>query len=213
MSTADEKPAPSANVLTITRPTATRSASNQSIEVLSTIEDVDSTHSLSPTHSSRNEKSLERETSPFSPFYNPAPTRYSLEKNKSESKQNINVINSSSYDTDVEACLTPQKTDATCGGKVSLLKSKSRGDMECTVWPGQNALKQKKKAMRRERGKHLMCCGWMAGLNKKTKIWVKVLIALVVVGIAVGVGVGVSRAVGGGVWKNQDAANSPINES
>jgi hypothetical protein len=203
MSATNEKTGVPTNVLTINRPTAARQASNQSIEVLSTIEDVDSTHSLSPTHSTRNEKSLERETSPFSPFYNPAPTRYSLEAQKSESKQNITT-----YDTDVEACLTPQKTEATCG-RASLLKNKSRSDMDCTVWPGQKALKQKKKAMRKQKGKHLMCCGWMAGLDRKTKIWVKVLIALLVIGAAVGVGVGISRAVGGGVWKKGNA-NAPI---
>ena len=66
-----------------------------------------------------------------------------------------------------------------------------------------------KKAMRKQKGKHLMCCGWMAGLDRKTKIWVKVLIALLVVGAAVGVGVGISRAVGGGVWKKGND-NTPI---
>lgn len=210
MSTLEEKSVPSTNVLTINRPSATRSASNQSIEVLSTIDDVDSTHSVTPSHSLRNEKSFDREASPFSPFYSPNPTRYSLEKNKSESKQNINVIPVTSYDTDVEAGLTPQRTTNTCGGKMSLLQSKSRGDIECTVWPGQNALKQKKKAMRRERGKHLMCCGWMSSLSRKNRIYAKILIALIIVGIAIGVGVGISRSVGGGVWKNKDNANAPI---
>ena len=91
---------------------------------------------------------------------------------------------------------------------MGLLKSKT-GNVECQVWPGQRAMKMKKKAMRREKAKYMMC-GCMAGLDKRTKIWVKVLIALVVVGLAVGVGVGVSRAVGGGVWKNSTNANSPI---
>lgn len=202
MSAIDEKSAavPPANVLTITRPANSRQPSNQSIEVLSTIEDVDSTHSLSPTRS-HNEKSHERETSPFSPFYNPAPTRYSLEAQKSESKQNINVINAA-YDTDVEA-LTPHTTK-----NLGLFKSKS-GNPECTVWPGQDAMKKKKKAMRRERNKHTVC-GCMAGLDKRTKIWIKVLIALLVIGTAVGVGVGVSKAVGGGVWKSSNNSNAPI---
>lgn len=204
MSAINEKSAaaPITNVLTITRPTNVRQASNQSIEVLSTIEDVDSTHSLSPTHTSHNEKSLERETSPLSPFYNPAPTRYSLEAQKSESKQNINVIHAN-YDTDIEA-LTPAQTTSHAG----IFKSKS-GNPECTVWPGQQAMKMKKKAMRREKSKH-MVCGCMAGLDKRTKTWIKVLIALIVVGTAVGVGVGVSKAVGGGVWKSQNNVNAPI---
>ena len=64
--------------------------------------------------------------------------------------------------------------------------------------------------MRKARGEDLICCGCMTALNKKTKLWVKILIALVVVGIAVGVGVGVSRAVGGGVWKDKEQSNVPI---
>jgi hypothetical protein len=206
MSAVDEKPAAasSTNVLTITRPSNARQNSNQSIDVLSTIEDVDSTHSLSPTQTSHNEKSLDHETSPFSPFYNTAPSRYSLEAQKSESKQNINVINSA-YDTDVEA-LTPQPTK-----NAALFKSKS-GNPECTVWPGQNAMKMKKKAMRRERNKHNVC-GCMAGLDKRTRIWIKVVIALLVIGTAVGVGVGVSKAVGGGVWKSSNNVNAPIDSS
>lgn len=212
MSTAEEKPDASNNVLTITRPAAaSRAPSNQSIDILTTIEDVGSTHSLSPTQStSRNEKSIERETSPFSPFYNPGPTRQSLEKAKSESRQNINVIKNP-YDTDLEAAsLAPQKTTNTCGGKISSLTSKTREDLECQVWPGQSELKQKRKQMRRAKGEDLMCCGCMARLNKKTKIWVKILIALVIASVAVGVGVGVSRAVGGGVYKDKDNPNAPI---
>jgi hypothetical protein len=203
MSTMDEKSAevPTTNVLTINRPVNTRQASNQCIEVLSTIEDVDSTHSLSPTQTSHNEKSLERETSPLSPFYNPAPTRYSLEAQKSESKQNINIINAA-YDTDVEA-LTPYTTNN------AGLFTKRSGNPECTVWPGQNAMKMKKKAMRRERSKHMLC-GCMASLDKRTRIWIKVVIAVLVIGTAIGVGVGVSKAVGGGVWKSSTNANAPI---
>jgi len=213
MSTFVETKEPVVNVLTITRPSIANQASSQ-VDVLRTIEDVDSTHSLTPTLTrSHDEKaSLEQKTTAFSPFYNPTPTRYSLEAQKSESKQNINVI-SAAYDTDVEACLTPQKTEASCS-KAGLLKAKcGKGmDMDCTVWPGQKAMKMKKKAMRRERGKHDLC-GCMAGMNRKTKIWIKVLIALVIVGAAVGVGVGVSRAVGGGVWKNNQNSNAPIKGS
>jgi len=176
---------------------------------LSTIEDNESTNSLTPTHT-QNEKSLERETSAFSPFYNPNPTRLSLEAQKTESKQNINVI-SSAYDTDVEACLTEQKTQASCS-KSGLLRTKTSKELDCTVWPGQKAMKQKKKAMRRERGKHNIC-GCMAGMNKKTQIWIKVLIALLVVGAATGIGIGVSKAVGGGVWKNSSTSNAPIKGS
>ncbi|KAB8304506.1 hypothetical protein EYC80_003894 [Monilinia laxa] len=173
------------NVLTINRPSPSRTQSNQS--VLSTIEDVDSTHSLSPSQTRHEKSSLAQETSPFSPFYNPNPTRYSLEAQKSSSKQNIAV-----YDTDVEAYLTPQQTT-----KSGLLtKAKTGATQECTVWPGQQQMKRKKKAMKHDRISAGIC-GCMAGFDRKTRIWIKVLIALVVVALAVGVGVGISRAVGG----------------
>lgn len=204
----DEKSAPaSKNILTITRPVPTRQPSNQSMGILSTIEDVESTHSLTPTHTRHNEKSLDRETSPFSPFYNPTPTRYSLEAQKSESKQNINVIQSSPYDTDLEACLSPQLT--TKSGNMGLLKTRT-GNVECAVWPGQKALKQKKKAERRERGTFMMCGGCMAGLSNRARLFVKVAVVLLVIGTAIGVGLGVSKAVGGGIWKSSTNANSPI---
>jgi hypothetical protein len=154
---------------------------------------------------------LERDSSPFSPFYDPPPSRYSLEKAKSESRQHINVIGSP-YDTDIEAqSLAPQKTTNTCGGKMSLLKSKSRGDLECAMWPGQKEMQQKKKEMRKARGQHLMCCGSLAAMNKKSKIWIKILIALFIIGAVVGISVGVSKAVGGGVWKNKHDSNAPLN--
>ncbi|CAD6441974.1 c361a0c2-5094-496b-a3b8-25f7277fa4e8 [Sclerotinia trifoliorum] len=187
------------NVLTINRPTPSRTQSNQS--VLSTIQDVDSTHSLSPSQTRYEKNSLSQETSPLSPFYNPNPTRYSLEAQKSSSKQNI-----TSYDTDVEACLTPQQTTKSGG---LLMKAKTGATQECTVWPGQQQMKRKKKAMKQDR-MSAGICGCMAGFDKKTRVWIKVLIALVVIALAVGVGVGVSRAVGGGVWKNSQSTNTAI---
>jgi len=70
-------------------------------------------------------------------------------------------------------------------------------------------MKRKKKMMRKERGRQALC-GWMAGMPKKTQIWIKIGIALLVIGAAIGIGVGVSRAVGGGIWKNKNDSNSPI---
>ncbi|ESZ94962.1 hypothetical protein SBOR_4645 [Sclerotinia borealis F-4128] len=186
------------NVLTINRPTPSRAQSNQS--VLSTIEDVDSTHSLSPTQTRYEKSNISQETSPLSPFYNPNPTRYSLEAQKTASKNNIPL-----YDTDVEACLTPQQT--TKSGLLS--KAKTGATQECTVWPGQQQMKRKKKAMKQDRISAGIC-GCMASFDRKTRIWIKVLIALIVVALAVGVGVGISRAVGGGVWKNSQSTNTAI---
>ncbi|PQE34006.1 hypothetical protein CJF32_00002888 [Rutstroemia sp. NJR-2017a WRK4] len=186
------------NILTITRPTPSRQPSSQSI--LSTIEDVSisSTHTLSPTatHTAADEKMSTPAS--VSPFYNPSPTRYSLEASKSSSKQHIAI---SSYETDVEACLTPQQT--TLGVSTNTLSK------ECTVWPGQKQMKRKKKAMKFERGRQGVC-GCMAGLDRKTKIWVKVLMALLVIGLAVGVGVGISKAVGGGIWKSDKSTNTAL---
>lgn len=207
MSAVNEKSEPSTNVLTITRSTPSHQPSSQGVDILSTIEDNESTNSLTPTPT-QNEKTPEREASALSPFYNPNPTRLSLEAQKSESKQNINVVQSG-YDTDVEACLTPQKTMASSSRGGGLLKLKSSNDIDGTVWPGQKAMKAKKKTMRKQRNKQGIC-GCMAGLDRKTRIWIKIVIGLVVVGGAIGVGIGISKAVGGGVWKSKSHSNAPI---
>jgi hypothetical protein len=151
----------------------------KAVNILPTIEDADSAHSMTPSLTptlTRNEK----EASPFSTT--------GLNVPNSESKQNIN-----SYDSDVEACLT--------GSSANVLQSSvnSKGKNDCTVWPGKQALKAQKKAARRQRG-----CNPMRNLSKRTRIWVKLFIALLVIGIAVGIGIGVSKAVGGGVWSSLD---------
>lgn len=56
---------------------------------------------------------------------------------------------------------------------------------------------EKSHEMERNKG-----CSPLRKLNKKQKIWVKILIAMIIVGAAIGIGVGVSKAVGAGVWKN-----------
>ncbi|QSZ29600.1 hypothetical protein DSL72_004116 [Monilinia vaccinii-corymbosi] len=189
-----------ANVLTLHRPSPSRAQSNHS--VLSTIEDVDSNHSLSPSQTRQEKSGLSsQETSAFSPFYNPNPTRYSLDAQKSSSKQNIAI-----YDTDVEASLTPQPTTKSGG---ALTKAKTGATQECSVWPGQQQMRRKKKAMKHERISAGIC-GCMAGFDSKTRVWIKILIALVVIALAVGVGVGISRAVGGGVWRSSQSTNTAI---
>jgi hypothetical protein len=170
----------------ITSPQNLRLPSNRS-DVLPTIEDVDSTHSLTPTLTrSASRSNDDRETSPLSPFYSHPTTRHSLEAQKSESKQNINV-----YESDVEACLTESKAN------VLHTRVASRSAKDCSVWPGQRTLKEQKKAARRQNG-----CNPMRNLSKRTRFWIKILIGLLVVGLAVGIGVGISKAVGGGVWKS-----------
>ena len=63
--------------------------------------------------------------------------------------------------------------------------------------------------MRKERGKQALC-GWMAGMPKKTQMWIKISIALLVIGAAIGIGIGVSKAVGGGVWRDKSTSNAPL---
>lgn len=169
----DEKSKPNTTGLTITRPSPARQGSGAHIAIMSTIEDIDSTHSLSPPPSARNEKSMDHEN----PFYNPT---------SGESKQNIN-INHSSYD--LEAGLTPQKTE--CSGRSGLLMMKSRCD---PAWPNRQELKQRKKAAKRERA----CCSMWAGMSKKNRGVITTVVVLFFLAAAIGVGVGISKRVGGG---------------
>ncbi|KAI9880272.1 MAG: hypothetical protein M1830_004391 [Pleopsidium flavum] len=117
---------------------------------------------------------------PFSAFYCHPTTRTSFEQLKNESKTHIQV-----YEMDLEAAHSRKSL------------AQSREPKECSVWPGRNTLKKQSL---------LACKGnrWnpMRKLNKRQKLWAKILIALVIVGAAVGIGVGISKAVGGGVWKS-----------
>lgn len=205
------------NLVELTRPVPASQLSSNSVDVQQQQQqptaEVDSARSITATTVSRTEKSLdEREASPFSPFYNPAPTRTSLEERRS-SKANINIVTLStsknSYETDLETGLEQLKATRSGGGS-NLLKENQRRStsQDCTVWPGRAALKKKKKEMKRQE-KRKGVCGCMAGLSKRTKIWVKILILCVVVGVVTGVGIGISKAVGGGVWKN-GSHNAPI---
>ncbi len=52
----------------------------------------------------------------------------------------------------------------------------------------------------------------MRKLNKRQKLWAKIIIALLIVGAAVGIGIGISKAVGAGVWKSTNE-QAPIGNS
>ena len=78
------------------------------------------------------------------------------------------------------------------------------------MWPGQSELKKKKKDMRKARGNDLMCCGCLAGMDQKKKIYMKVVIILVVIGTVIGVSVGVTKAVGGGVFRSNHNPSAPL---
>ncbi|KAG9246154.1 hypothetical protein BJ878DRAFT_307420 [Calycina marina] len=179
---------PTTNGLTIDHPSTPPHALNPS--KVPTVNDQESTHTLTPPNSISHTNNNEKASTPF----------YAVPATQSESKQEINI-----YEHDVEA------------GNLSLANTKTKNTIrdirshnDNAVWPGQIALKRKKKLMRKERGKQALC-GWMAGMPKKTQVWIKILIAAVVIGAAIGIGIGVSKAVGGGVWKNKNSSNAPIN--
>jgi hypothetical protein len=171
-----EVPAP---VLTITRPTATRNTSSN--HYFSTIDEMDDT----PPSTSHNEK---------------FPSPYlSTVKTATDSKQNINK---NSFDCDMEAGLSVQRTDAGIS-KTSLIKSKSCGAEQ---WP--NRFVEQKK-MKRERRRDRACCACWGEMSKKQRTLVLTVVFLLVVGAAIGVGVGVSKRVGGGVV-TKEGTNTPL---
>ncbi|KAH0542221.1 hypothetical protein FGG08_003343 [Glutinoglossum americanum] len=150
--------------------------------MLPTIDDVDSTKTLTPT-TSHLEKGDSNDPCASSPFYCHPTTRYSFEVQKSEMKPIV-----SSEEVDLE-----------CGiGKTSV-ECHNTPRKDCSVWPGKHTL-----IARRRQAKKRDMCNPMRGLTKKQKLCMKILIALLVVAAAVGIGVGISRAVGGGVWKNNN---------
>ena len=163
------------------------------MRVLSTIEDIDSTHSVSPPPSVHNEKPAEAQAARFS-FYKSSVTN----EPKSESKQNINVC-----DTDIEA-LAPQLTEAG-SSNVGLVKNKSKC-CGAEAWPSPQELKKKRRA---EKRRQMKCCGCWVDLSKRTKSLLLLLIGLTIVALATGLGVGLSRRVGGGVYSH-GSPNAPI---
>jgi len=176
--------------LTIEPPQPVRKPSRT--QILSTIEDVDSIQDDTPNLT----PSVTRHDNghPFSPFYSHSKTRLSIEAEKSESKVNLSHV----YESDPEACLMDSKNNILYSTRTN------RSTNDCTVWPGQRALKQQRKALKRQHG-----CGPWRRLNKNTRVWLKVLIGLVIIGVAVAVGLGISKAVGGGVWKSSVNTNAP----
>lgn len=120
---------------------------------------------------------------PFSAFYSHPTTRTSFEQHKSESKSHIKV-----YEQDLEA-----------GSQTFSSSDIPRPTKE---YLGTETRKGAKKNLCTQQNN-----GWspLRRLNKKQRLSVKILICLVVVGAAVGIGIGISRAVGAGVWKNNNS--------
>lgn len=122
-----------------------------------------------------------RSSHPFSAFYLHPTTRTSFEQHKSESKVHIRT-----QEQDLEAASS------------TFPSSEVTRDSE--VWPCKQQLKKRALIMKRSRG-----CSPLSGLTQTQRIWVKLLIALVVIGAAVGIGIGISKAVGAGVWQNNNS--------
>jgi hypothetical protein len=179
------------------------------VDALSTIEDAEPTRSWSPatTLSPDGKTGL----NPFSPFYSPSPTRLSLDAQKSESRRGITPIDTAAaaYNADLEAGSTPPTSASSLGP--SPLKGRAEKvenqNLHCAVWPSPRALRLKRKTMRREKARYMLC-GWTAGMSGRTRALIKVAMAMLLVGAAVGVAIGISKAVGGGVWRSSEATNA-----
>lgn len=152
------------NFLTINRPSPSRQTSGTH---LTTIHDVDSTHSLSPPATPNNdEKHLE--------------TTY------------VTPRDDDHMYADLEAQgLTSQKTQASQSG-LSALNSKCQSRMD-SAWPGRKHVKQQRKMAKLRRSQ----CGCWAGLSKLYKSLIITAVILAVLGIAMGIGFGLSGKVGG----------------
>jgi hypothetical protein len=150
--------------------------------MLPTIDDVDSTQTLTPTNSHL-EKKDSNDPSASSPFYCHPTTRYSFDVQKSEMKPIV-----STEEIDLEYGVGKTSVEYHHGPR-----------KDCSVWPGKHTLMARKRQAKK-RG----MCNPMASLTKQQKLFAKILIALLVVAAAVGIGVGISRAVGAGVWKNNN---------
>ncbi|RKF62461.1 hypothetical protein OnM2_033060 [Erysiphe neolycopersici] len=73
------------------------------------------------------------------------------------------------------------------------------------MWPNRHDLKQKRKAIKRERA----CCIWWADLSRKQRGVISTIVILVVLGAGLSVGFGISKCVGGGVVSSR-GPNAPV---
>ncbi|KAI0999386.1 hypothetical protein K3495_g8809 [Podosphaera aphanis] len=150
---------------------------------ISTIEEVDSTHS-SPCLRPQ-ENLLDRRSSSFN----------------SESKQKYPTAQNS-FEGDLEAQkFAIQQSQATVS-QTGLLNNKQTSD---PMWPNRQELKRRRKASKRERA----CCACWAGLSKKQRSIISTMIILVVLGAGFGVGFGISKCVGGGIISSE-GNNFPV---
>ncbi|MCJ1306447.1 hypothetical protein MMC25_000089 [Agyrium rufum] len=144
-------------------------------------------------------------THPFSAFYSHPTTRTSFEQLKSTSRTAIisekdlenGLYNPSTNDLSREHALP--STSSSVPSSMYKAPTSNHNTKPCTVWPGPKQLMQRSREMQRAR-----VCHPLRNLTQKQRLWAKILIALIIIGAAVAIGVGISKAVGGGVWKNNN---------
>lgn len=73
------------------------------------------------------------------------------------------------------------------------------------VWPCKRQMREKQLA--RKKGRR---CDPLGRLSRKQKMVVQAIVVLLLIAAVTGLGVGISKAVGGGVFKNNNNSNAPI---
>lgn len=86
--------------------------------------------------------------------------------------------------------------------KTGLLCNKTKFD---PMWPNRQDLKQRKRALKRERA---YCACW-AGMSKKKRGIISTIVIIVILGAGLSVGFGISKRVGGRVVNSQ-GTNTPL---
>ena len=137
-------------------------------------------------------------SNPFSAFYSHPTTRTSFEQLR-QSHSHLPPAPPPACQTgspDLEACdqyLPPPPPGFRPSFDPSMTGASSLGPRKpCTVWPGNEHFRMKRKEMKRSRG-----CWPLNTMGKWQRRALQVLIVLCIIGLAVGVGVGISLKEGG----------------
>jgi len=117
---------------------------------------------------------------PCSPFYSHPQTRTSLEQLKSTSRISLH-----------------RSVDLEAAGNTPRLSSVGQDAGLVRTWPGTKSMTRKKHGW-----------GCLQRFSKNQRLAIKIGIAIVLVGTMVAIGVGVSKAVGGGVYKNNNQSTT-----
>ncbi|POS84895.1 hypothetical protein EPUL_006649 [Erysiphe pulchra] len=111
------------------------------------------------------------------------------------------TVSNRSFDGDLESQTFDTHQSQTSVSNKGLLYKTSYDPM----WPNRHDLKQKRKAIKRERA----CCSCWADLSRKQRGIISTIVILVVLGAGLSVGFGISKLVGGGVVSSR-GPNAPV---